>query len=258
MIHILFLETQTIERAMSKIKTTLYRSDDQRVLRVSLQLNEMSATEYAIVSFKCGETRLEIFSSSVGSIDLDGNLKISGKNTDIFVSYCDQHEKIECLVGYYVKNELKYHETLSDHIDNTKKVEDYRVSVPYLRTITGSYTDRLNDFLMALGRYKSAWKIELSCPDDILANIIQKGKDQIVVTLGEESTQLLASDFVFKIDPSMSFVNIPKSIIESLHEKYSVGSKIQVFEIIQPDFLGKLSFYKSPISNSLALSGIFS
>ncbi len=242
---------------MSSIKTKLFRSEDHQMLQVKLDINSTQKYEYAMVSFKCGGESIDILSTSLGSINQDGELKLFGISTEIYVEYCETDNELECLVGYYIKNKLKYYETLTSQFDNTKRIENTQVSVPLLRTIPGSYQERLDDFLDALQRRKSSWKIEVSCPDDILIKVKKSGKNPIMVAWGEDSANLMVSDLIFKVYPDLETINIPKDLTRKNYEQYSEKAKLGIFEIIEPDFVGiKNVFFKSLISNTLSLSGL--
>ncbi len=240
---------------MSSIAPTLYRSNDHRILKVDLILNYDKSYDFSTISFKCGETKVEINTTSSGSIDREGNVKIVDNKCEMDLDYCDNYNILECLVGYYIKNELIYYETLTASFDNTKGIENTEISIPTIGTIPGSYTNRLSDFLKSLDRRTSLWKIKISCPDDVLLKITKKGNVSAIVSFGEVSKDLRASDYIFNIDSELDQLNIPKDLVKKYYPNYAADTTLGVFELIQPDFLGVSNvYYKVLISNTLSLS----
>lgn len=240
---------------MSSILPTLYQSEDHRMLRVTLYIDFKDRFDYAIVSFKCEETKLEILATSDGSIDQEGNVRTIALRSILDVDYCETSGNLECLVGYYVKNELIHYETLTAIFDNTKGVVKTQISIPNLGTVPGSYKSRFIDFKQALEQRKSPWQIEMSCPDDILLTISQKGIATAMMSLGEVSRELTLSDYVFPLDPKLGRLNVPKDILQKYYPYYTPACKLGVFELIQPDFLAvKGVYYKVLVSNTLSLS----
>jgi hypothetical protein len=222
---------------------------------VALAIDFKDPFDYAIVSFKCGDTKLEVVSTSQGSIDQEGNVKTSSLQLTVDVDYCETSPNLECLVGYYRENELLNYETLTAPFDNTKGIVKTHISIPNLGTIPGSYKSRFADFQQALERRKSSWQIKMSCPDDILLEISRKGVLPVMVTLGEITRELTLSDYVFSLNPDLDQLNIPKDLLRQRYSYYAAGCELGIFELLQPDFLAvKNVYYKVLISNTLPLS----
>lgn len=241
---------------MSNIQTTLYRSQDHRMLKIQLSLDFKKPYEYATVSFKCEDQKLEVTSTSTGSIDQEGNVRLSTSlNSEMYVEYCEISNNLECLVGFYNANELVYYEALVASFDNTKNITGTPILIPHIGTIPGSHNTRFADFREALKRRKSSWQISMTCPDDVLLTIDKAGKNLTLVCLGETTNELASSDFVFQIDPFINHLNVPKSLLRKNYDLYTPGCSLGIFELIKPDFLGvKNVFYKVLISNTLSLS----
>jgi hypothetical protein len=68
---------------------------------------------------------------------------------------------------------------------------------------------------------------------------------------------MLASDYLFQLDPNVDKINLPIEIVQKYYPKYTPNCSLGVFELIEPDFLGtKGAYYKSLISNLITLSDI--
>lgn len=242
---------------MSKINVNLYRSSDRRILKVQFAGDFVKPHDYALLAFKCGEENLSVISTSAGSIDNEGNVKTTAKTVELFVEYSNSSNKLECLVGYYVQNDLLNYETLTASFDNDQQILPTVVSIPHLKTVPGSFESRLDDFLAALDRRVSEWKIKISCPDDMVLNVDSSGRDSIMVSFGEDSAEISLADYIFRLDPQISRIMIPREIIKRQHPQYQPQCKLGIFEIIEPDFMGvKGVFYKNRISNLLTLADI--
>lgn len=242
---------------MSKIDVALYRTDDHRILKVLFVSDYEKKHDYHVISFKCSAEAVDIISTSAGSIDGEGNVKLLDPKAELFIDYCESASEIECLVGYYQNNELLDYETLTAYFDNTQTIKEAEITIPYLRTIPGSFKNRFEDFFSALSRRKSSWKIQISCPDDIFLNIVSRSNTSATVIFGENTRDILASDYVFHLDPNINKINIPIEVIKKYYPKYSPQCQLGVFEVIEPDFLGsKGVYYKSLISNLITLSDI--
>jgi len=240
---------------MSSIQPILYRSNDHRMLRVNLVLGFDKPYDFATISFKCGNSKVEINTTSSGSIDQEGNVRITEKKCEMYLDYCENSDILECLVGYYIQNDLIYYETLTASFDNTKKIDRTHISIPTVGTTPGSYSDRLADFLALIDRRKSLWEIRISCPDDVFVEIVKKGTDPTMVSFGEVSKDLRISDYIFKIDATIQHINIPKDLVRQYYPSYAAGTNLGIFELVRPDFLGVPNvYYKVLISNTLSLS----
>mgnify|MGYP001618156779 FL=1 len=239
---------------MSNIKIELYRLKDVQVLKASLFL-DFKKYEFATVFFKCNGIILDILSTSKGSINSDKSIKLYNTNADVFMEYCSENI-LECLIGYYDKKDLQYYETLTVNIDSTKDIESRNTLIQHIKTIPGTYKTKMDDFIKALSRITSAWKVSLSCPDDIVLSITTNSNNDAFFVFGENSLQPISSDLSFKLYSKITKMNIPKEIVRNNYDKYSSKSELGVYEVIKPDFLGKNVYYKILISNTLLLSGL--
>jgi len=242
---------------MSKLDITSYRTDDRRILKVLFASDYMKDHDYYTLSFKCNTEMVPIISTSAGRIDGEGNVRLTEANVELFVDYCESASELECLVGYYRNNELLDYETLTAYFDNTQAIKATEITIPYLRTIPGSFKERFEDFFSALSRRKSSWKIQISCPDDVFLDIVSKSSTPTTVIFGENTKEVLASDYIFRLDPEAHKLNIPIEVIRKQSQKYTPRCQLGVFEVIEPDFLGAQGvFYKSLISNLITMSDI--
>lgn len=227
------------------------------MLKVDLSLDFKKPYEYATISFKCGDQKLTVTSTSMGNIDQEGNVKSNATNIEIYTEYCKISNILECLVGFYNANELMYYETLVASFDNTKSILETHISIPYIGTVPGSYDVRFADFRKALKRHISSWKIGITCPDDVLLTVEKSGAHIALICFGETAGEVTASDYIFQIDPLINHINIPKSLLRKYYHLYTPGCSLGIFELIKPDFLGvKNVFYKVLISNHLSLSSL--
>lgn len=239
---------------MSSITANVYRSDDSRIIRVSLEL-DYAKGDHSLISFKCGENKIAVISTSKGNIDSEGNVKTDARSIEMHLEYANSSNKLECLVGYYDERDLKYYETLTSTFDNSIGIVETPVSVPSLKTIPASYKARFQDFFAALDRRVSSWQVEMSYPEDVVLQIVKSGKDPMTVCFGEQSREVLSSDYIFQLDPEVNKVSLPREIVKNRYHKYSSNCSLGLFELIKPDFLGVQNvFYKSPISNLLNIS----
>jgi len=242
---------------MSSFNVTLYRTDDQRILKVGFVSNYEKSHEYYMLSFKCETETVAVISTSTGSIDGEGNIKITDPKAELFIDYCEFASELECLVGYYQNNELLDYETLTANFDNTQTIKDSEIVISHLITIPGSFDERFSDFFSSLSERKSSWNIEISCPDDVLLDVASKSDIPTMVSFGENTKDILSSDYVFRLDPNNHKINLPIEVIKKYSSEYSPKCQLGVFEIIRPDFLGTQgAYYKCLISNLITLSDI--
>ena len=242
---------------MSNINVELYRTEDHRILKVLFTSDYEKDHEYYMLSFKCNTESMTVISTSAGSIDGEGNVKLTGNKTELFINYCESSSELECLVGYYQNNELLDYETLTAYFDNTQTIKTAESAIQYLKTAPGSFEDRFEDFFSALSRRKSSWKIQISCPDDIFLDIVSKSNTPTTVIFGENTKEVLASDYIFRLDPEVRNLSIPIEIIRKQSQKYTPRCQLGIFEAVEPDFLGAQgTFYKGLISNLITMSDI--
>lgn len=242
---------------MSDLTVTSYRTDNQRILKVSFVSNYEKEHDYFMFSFKCGTETVDVISTSSGSIDKEGNVKSTESKMELFVDYCESASELECLVGYYRNKELLYYETLTAHFDNAQVIETAEITIPYLRTIPASFKDRFKDFFSGLSRRKSSWKVQISCQNDVFLDIASRSNTSALVTFGENTKNVLASDYVFRLDSNIHKLTLPIEVIQKKYPKYTPQCQLGVFEVIKPDFLGTQgAYYKSLISNLIPLSDI--
>ncbi len=242
---------------MSKIDVTLYRTEDHRILKVLFASDYEKDHEYHTLSFKCNTESMTIISTSAGSIDGEGNAKLTEPTAELFVDYCESSSELECLIGYYQNNELLDYETLTAYFDNTQAIKTTEITIPNSRTIPGSFEDRFEDFFSALLRRKSSWKVQVSCQDDVFLDIVSRSNAPATVIFGENTREVLASDYIFRLEPETHKLNIPIEVIRKKSQKYTPRCQLGVFEVIEPDFLGAQGvFYKSLISNLITMSDI--
>lgn len=242
---------------MSKLDITSYRTDDRRILKVLFASDYMKDHDYYTLSFKCNTEMVPIISTSAGRIDGEGNVRLTEANVELFVDYCESASELECLVGYYRNNELLDYETLTAYFDNTQAIKATEITIPYLRTIPGSFKERFEDFFSALSRRKSSWKIQISCPDDVFLDIVSRSNEFAMVTFGENTRDVLASDYTFRLDPDIHKLTLPIELIKRQYPKYTPQCQLGIFEVIKPDFLETHGvYYKSLISNLITLSDI--
>ncbi len=239
---------------MSQIKAILHRSNDCRILKTDINCDYSGVFDYALVSFKCGNNDLEVLSTSAGGIQ-DGNIKLyQPVRLHSFIEYCTEKDILECLIGYYVQKELVYYENLSAIFDHQKIIKNSNVSVPELRTVNSSFTNRFSDFKETLKRAKSSWNAEIKLQDDILVLFSSNGEQSALLSFGEESEDVLASDYIFNIEPPTNKLYIPRDFFNRRREQYSLGCKLGVFELIKPDFVSNSNlYYKIPICNTKPL-----
>lgn len=242
---------------MSNLNVSLYRTDDRRILKVEFASEYEKEHDYYMLSFKCNSETVDVISTSSGSIDGEGNVKSKGVNVDLFIDYCESAPELECLVGYYQNNELLDYETLTAYLDNTQVIKAEEIAIQYLRTIPASFKDRFDDFFSALSKRKSSWEIRISCQDDIFLDIVSRSNVSTMVTFGENTRDVLASDYVFSLEPNLHKLTLPIEVVQKKYPKYTPQCQLGIFEVIKPDFLGiEGAYYKSLISNLITLSDI--
>lgn len=242
---------------MSSMKTQLYRSADHRVLKVDLEINYASTYDVCVISFKCKDETIDIISTSAGKVNLkEKNIEVVEENKlQIYLEYCTLYHELECLIGYYDNKVLQYYENLSNVFDSRKPIEANVASIMTIPTVLGSFSEKLSDFKTKLKSKISSWRVEVSCPDDILLIFHSSSEIPATMSFGEVSEEVLASDYLFTIDPTVSILNLPKDIVKKQYPKYLANCQLGVFEIVRPDFMpGDYCRYKTLISNSLGLS----
>ncbi len=242
---------------MSNLQVTPYRTDDQRILKVLFESDCDKEYDYFMLSFKCNSETIDVISTSTGSIDGEGNVKSRKSKVDLFVNYCESASELECLVGYYLNNELLDYETLTAYFDNTQVIKAAEIAIPHLRTIPAPFKDRFEDFFSALSNRKSSWKVQISCQDDVFLDIVSRSNTPTMVTFGENTREIMVSDYVFSLDPNIHSLTLPVEVIQRQYSKYTSQCQLGIFEVVEPDFLGTQgAYYKHLISNLITLSDI--
>lgn len=241
---------------MSKINGHIRRVGDSQTFVVNLNLRYTGSYEYAEIEFFCSGQAVHCLSTTSGSISGD-TIRLIGKEATINLEYSDIGDRLECLVGYYLGQNLVHSEALILPFDNSLLIKNTSTNIPCIGTICANYDQRLRDFEESAKRYRSAWKLHVSFERDLILNFIQKGLNQTFVVFGEESYEMLASDFVFQIDTQCTTISIPYEIIINRVHKYHPGALLGIYEIIKPDFVGEDHvFFKTLISNKLPLNGL--
>jgi len=240
---------------MSNMKTVLHRSNDQRIIKVEVTCDYSNAFDYALVAFKCGDRELEILSTSIGGIQ-GGKIELNGPaKLKTFIEYCSEDGTLECLIGYYNKKELIHYENLSSVFDHQKTIEQFDVATPKLRTAKSSFSNRFSDFKETLIRTKSSWHATIKQQNDVLITFISNGKQSALLSFGEESEEILASDYIFSVDPPVSKLHLPQDFFDKRRNQYSSRCKLGVFELVKPDFVSVSDlYYKLSICSTIPLS----
>lgn len=241
---------------MSKIDVQNIRTDDHRIMFVNFDLDYDAEFEYATIIFQCNGESLRIVSSTVGSINEEGHIKTKIKKGQCYLEYCDSG-RLDCLVGYYSKNDLQYNEILSVSVEKTEQIIDSSINIRTIGSRSRSFEKKYTTFLSSLNDQPSSWLLDISFVEDVFIRILAKGQQPTLVSFGENSTELLGSDFIFVLYPETSKLNIPKEILAKQYTKYPIGCKLGVFELVKPDFLNLENlYYKVPISNTMTLNDI--
>ena len=104
---------------------------------------------------------------------------------------------------------------------------------------------------------KAPEQIELSVSEDIVLEFVSQGKSPIFVSFGQESEEILATDYVFQLIPPVQKMSLPKEILLGRISQFPKETKLGLFELIIPDFIASSeSYYKSLISNTITVGDI--
>ncbi len=241
---------------MSSIAVKLYRSEDNRLLQIVITLEYKSSYDYATISFKCKDEHVEAISASKGKIDSFGNVETTDTQLEVYVDYPQNNNELDCLIGYYENDELKEYENLMVTFDNTKHIEKSGVQIEEVRTIPSSFQQRFANFFERLETQKSSWSVDLSYSDDVISLLLNAhGKAPVMVSFGENSKEILSSDYIFQLYPNVLNLHLPKDLLKRKYSYYQQGTKLGIFELVRPDFVASNDlYYKVKISNLLSLS----
>jgi len=241
---------------MSSIETQLFRSRDSRLLKNTITFDYKGDFEQMIISFQCGEKVLDIYSTSAGRINaVEKQVEIPNlQPLEIYTEYGEMSSKVDCLIGYYHQRELQHYEALSATFESGKQIVESAIEVPVIATVPESFSGKFRDFQEKLHRGMSLWKIEMSSTDNIGLTIKTTATEFSLFCFGEFSEEVLASDYIFPLDPKLTHLTIPREILEKKYSQYNPGCKIGIFELVKPDFVGVTDLYfKTLVSNTLSL-----
>lgn len=239
---------------MSIIKSELFRSSNNRMIKVSLSLEYGKNFDYATLAFQSDGSRIAILSTSTGSIDTHDNLEIKGKTAEIYLEYTNSSMNIECLIGYYENKELKYYETLKINAESNKEIEKSQLHISTIKTMHGSFKYKVDSFLESLNKRQSLWKMSISSKEDISVNVLNSGDSSIMISFGEESKDIMVSDYIFEAFSKIETFIIPREILKTQYPLYQPHCRLGIYELVKPDFIkNKNIYYKTLISNTIPL-----
>ena len=228
---------------MGRAKALLQRRNDTRMINIEIELDFSEKFDYASISFKC-HNELEILATSVGHIQSNSIEVMHVGLIECQVEYSTSSNVLECLVGYYSEGVLIHHESILSDFDNQRAIEDISVDIPELKTVLGSFEDRLVDFKQTLRRTESSLHANVQYDeDDVLITFLSNRDKTSFLSFGEDSEEILASDYIFSVIPETKVLHIPKEIIKSS------GTRLSLWELVRPDFLSVSNvYYKVPVS----------
>lgn len=239
---------------MSAITATISRKNDHRILCVKAVIDKDS--DYVTIQVLQDDKVLEIYSTSHGSIS-DEHIKIGQptKCGDISLTVECPDRESECLISYFKQDELISSESLPILIPKTKAIAREDVNAVTIATASSTFDNRLEEFHKELNRLSSKWKVSLTCPDDIVLNITTCGDKRVIVTFGEESREVLSSDYIFTLFPGITPINLPKEVFWNKYDQYKANANLGLYELVSPDFIASNNMYfKIPISNLMRIS----
>jgi len=246
---------------MSSILAESFRFSDYRAWKVNISFDYAESHDSISVSFRCNEDNLDVISTSVGRITDNQVFMKPVHEALMYVDYCNSNS-IQCVIGYYSDNKLLFNDILVATLDSHPQIQDTDPGIRSVAVDSTSFESKIQDFINSLKTMTSNWSVKMNYAGHIALSVEKTGTESIVVSLGEVSDDLRASDYLFSIDPGISTINIPeeivwkikKSIVDS-SDQYS-SKRIAVCELVTPDFIKSQCFYKVPISNTILLSEI--
>lgn len=239
---------------MSRVNALLSRTNDRRILCVTVAIDRHS--DYATIQVLQNDQPIEIFSTTHGSIQ-DNRVRIPqpGKAGEILLTVEYPHGDSECLISYFDGDEFMESETFPIVVSPCKSIEEKNISVMTINTAPETFITRMNRFYNELNRSKSPWNIGLSCDDDIVLNIKSQGDKKTVVSFGEDSKEIIASDYTFTMFPDISPIILPKEVFWKKYSQYQANANLGIYELVNPGFISSPNiFYKVRISNLVQLS----
>lgn len=229
----------------------LIRQNDKYLIVIELEL--INHNKYCTVSFLDNQ---DIIETSKGFIrDNCVYLHKIGHTSVRIIKQVDT-SPICCILNFFDDKKLLYSENYNIDLGNIDTIKHNGAFIMKIPTITNMYQDKADYLNNNLSKIKSSWKCSISIEDDIKLIISSVGSQKIQVSIGEESSHLSPSDYVFSLLPENSKINIPKEIIWNKYDLYK-NNTLRIFELMRPDFIANNNIlYKIPISNSIDISNV--
>jgi len=238
---------------MSRVASEIIRVQDRLLLKLSIRL-ERECAEWSYIEFRSGDSVLDIFSTTEGAIQ--GNRIIIRKQKPYLETCLDYiSSDFDCVIAYLDGDNLMKHETIHIEPERVKVIEGIEERSESVATENKDFAGGLRELHDALALRRSAWHLKMELDKDIKVAVLRCGKVPISVVFGEFSDGLVDGDFIFTLDPLIKSFVVPTELVWRNYRKYKKQARIAVFELVQADFHRIPNiFYKSPISNSVAVS----
>ena len=238
---------------LSKIDVSTFRVDNQSLLRARVRTGTMDC-EYSSFQFlDKDKNNLRIVSTSSGFIGEDV-VRVTGTSDfiEIFMDHPNEIQQCECLISFLNGNNLINSESLYFTPITGKGMSPSLSDIQTIKSRGINFDDRMKQMKDRLEyQLSSKWRIQLRVQDDIILRINSKANKRALACLGESSVNLISSDFVFFLYPTINKMVIPREVIWKNHGKYT-SDTLCCFELVKADFhRSENSLYKSKISNSI-------
>ncbi len=258
MIRTLYLAIQIIGYTrMTRIETRLYRINDLRLIKVRLTFDFSGYYDKCCISFKEGNTKLEVISTTEGAIQ-HGSVCINTKRSEVQMEIEHIHnlESFDCLISYLQGDHLMTSEVLTTGIEKTASISSAPTKIATAKTRIGTYKERLRGLKSMLAKRSSSWRLHVNAQEDVIANVKTHGGTKIFVTFGDMHYEVRASDLIFTIEPKKQKILVPKEVYWKNYRGY-LSEYLGFCELVKVDFHAADNvFYKCPISNSISSSDL--
>jgi hypothetical protein len=238
---------------MSKVNSEIIRVQDQLLIKLFIYLGKEHA-EWNYIEFRKDDLTLDILSTTEGAIRKKRVILLKQKPyLEICLNYIS--DSFDCVIAYLDGDNLLKHETTLIEPEQIKSITKAKDETDFLATSNNSFAERLQELYERLTSRRSLWHLKLELDKNIKVTVLRSGKASVNVAFGRSSYEPVSGDFIFSLDPEIKNFIIPTELVWRNYHEYEGKAHLAVFELVQADFHRIPNmFYKSPISNSVALS----
>ncbi len=242
---------------MSKLDAHVSRVNDGKFIDVNLEIDYDNPYDRCLITFKSDNILMEVIATSQGAIN-NGQVSITNRSSTVNINIVHMHniDNFECYISFLIEDNLVHYETIKYSIEKSPSLQSSIFEINTLQTSPGNYSSKTEHLRKnILRRSMTAWRIYLAVDDDVIVHVKSHGENGIYVTFGEMRSEVIESDFIFKIEPRKHQIALPPEVFWMNNGKYLPKEHLGICEIVKVDFISSDNiYYKVPSSNTVSQS----